>query len=363
LRRSFFMEKVDYIIVGCGLAGATFASICEENQKSFIVFDATITNSSKIAGGIFNPLILKRFTYTYKAKELLELASAFYSNLELKFNQKILHYKSFHRRLFSIEEQNNWTVASDKPNVGQFMESAILQNNNNRLNAPFGFGNVLGCGYLDVNLFLDTIIGNWKEKACYQSEQFEYNSLKIHTDFVVYKNIKAKHIVFADGFAMLNNPFFSKLPLDGAKGELLLIKAPNLKLDFILKGNVFILPVGNDLYKVGATYNWTDKTNTITEEAKEELLLGLKEIINCDFEIVEQYAGVRPTVKDRKPLVGTHPKHQNLHILNGLGTRGVTWVPYLASQLFNHIENKEILDSEIDIKRLKGFPSSFFDNQ
>jgi hypothetical protein len=33
----------------------------------------------------------------------------------------------------------------------------------------------------------------------------------------------------------------------------------------------------------------------------------------------------------------------------------------LANQLFNHIENTELLDSEIDIKRLKGFPSSFFD--
>lgn len=355
------MEKIDYIIVGCGLAGAAFASVCEENEKSFVVFDTTATNSSKVAGGIFNPLILKRFTYTYKAKELLELANEFYSNLELKFNQKFLHYKPFYRRLFSIEEQNNWTVASDKPNVGQFMETSIHQNSNDCLKAPFGFGNVLGCGYLDVNLFLDTIIRSCKEKNSYKFEQFEYDLLEIQSDFIIYKGICAKHIVFADGFAILNNPFFSKLPLDGAKGELLLIKAPNLKLDFIVKGNVFILPVGNDLYKVGATYNWTDKTNTTTEAAKEELLVGLKEIINCDFEIVEQYAGVRPTVKDRKPLVGTHPKHQNLHVLNGLGTRGVTWAPYLANQLFNHIENTELLDSEIDIKRLKGFPSSFFD--
>jgi hypothetical protein len=30
----------------------------------------------------------------------------------------------------------------------------------------------------------------------------------------------------------------------------------------------------------------------------------IKEIITCDFEIKHHFAGVRPTVKDRRPLVG-----------------------------------------------------------
>lgn len=362
MRRSFFMENLDYIIVGCGLAGAAFAHFCEENKKSFVVFDSNVTNSSVVAGGIINPLILKRFTYTYKAKELLELSTGFYSNLEEKLNEKFLFPKPFYRRLFSAEEQNNWIVASDKPNVGLFMETSILHTiNTNAITAPFGFGSVLGCGYLDVNHFLLVMVQNFKAEHHFKAEAFDYNLLSSNANFVEYKGIKAKHIVFADGYNMFQNPYFSGLPLDGAKGELLLIKAPKLKLDAIVKGNVFILPVGNDLYKVGATYNWIDKSSIPTEEAKKELLEGLKELINCDFEIIEQYAGVRPTVKDRKPLVGTHPKYANVHILNGLGTRGVTWAPYLASQLFSHIEHNTELDYEINIKRLKGYPSSFFD--
>lgn len=59
---------------------------------------------------------------------------------------------------------------------------------------------------------------------------------------------------------MLLNPFFNKLPLDGTKGELLLVKAPNLNLD-VMKIFSFCFIIGNDLYKVGATYNWEDKTN------------------------------------------------------------------------------------------------------
>ena len=119
----------------------------------------------------------------------------------------------------------------------------------------------------------------------------------------------------------------------------------------VIKSSVFILPIGNDLYKVGATYDWKDKTNNPTEEGKKELVDKLKELISCDFEIVEHFAGVRPTVKDRRPLVGTHPIHSQLHVLNGLGTRGVMLGPYLANQLFQHIENAVPLESEINIER------------
>lgn len=115
--------------------------------------------------------------------------------------------------------------------------------------------------------------------------------------------------------------------------------------------SVFILPLGNDLFKVGATYNWKDKTDVPTEEGKAELIERIKEIIDCDFEIVSHFGGVRPTVKDRRPIIGTHDVYKSLHILNGLGTRGVMLGPAMAKDLFNLIENKIPLDPAIDINR------------
>ncbi len=143
----------------------------------------------------------------------------------------------------------------------------------------------------------------------------------------------------------------------------MLIKVPNLDVDVILKSSIFVIPLGNDLYKVGATYNWEDKTNVPTEAAKKELVANLSELINCDFEIIEHYAGVRPTVKDRRPLVGSHPIHKNVHVLNGLGTRGVMLAPAMALALFNNIENDIPLDKNIDITRIKNFVSSFYQSE
>ncbi len=152
---------------------------------------------------------------------------------------------------------------------------------------------------------------------------------------------------------MRGNPYFSYLPLHGVKGELLIIKAPDLNLDVIVNTSIFILPLGQQLFKVGATYHWDDKTNLPTSEGRIELVNRLKEFLSCDFEVVSHFAGIRPTVQDRRPLVGTHSKYRNLHLLNGLGTRGVMIGPSMALALFNHIEFDEPLQPEINIKRFE----------
>ena len=149
------------------------------------------------------------------------------------------------------------------------------------------------------------------------NETFNHDQLEVNPSGLNYKTIKAKHIVFAEGFGLKQNPFFNYLPLNGTKGELLIIKAPKLKLDYVLKSSAFLIPLKEeDQYTVGATYEWTDKTNNITQKAKEELLNKLKTFLKCDFEVVNQVAGIRPTVAGRRPLVGVHPKQTQLIILS-----------------------------------------------
>jgi glycine/D-amino acid oxidase-like deaminating enzyme len=353
---------LDYIIVGSGLAGIAFSEMALQNDKTIFVFNNQSQNSSRIAGGLYNPVILKRFSEVWQAKEQLDLLYPFYATLESKLGVKLDYKLPLLRKFYSAEEQNNWFTASDKPNLSDFLSTSLITKKWDAIPSPFNYGEVLYSGYVDTRLLLDSYKEFLLQKGLYEETAFDYSQLVVNLDSVEYNNIKAKHIVFAEGFGMLSNPFFNKLPLDGTKGELLLIKAPNLNLDVILKSSVFVLPVGNDCYKVGATYNWEDKTNIPTEAAKKELTDNLKELINCDFEIIEHYAGVRPTVKDRRPLVGTHPIYNNVHVLNGLGTRGVMLAPAMANNLFNYIENQTPLDRHIDIRRIKNFVANFYQN-
>ena len=236
-------------------------------------------------------------------------------------------------------------------NIGPYLSTRLITKKYESIDSPFGYGEVLQTGYVDTALLLEKYKNYLITNQLFLEESFDYGLLQEETDGIRYKDIQAKHIIFAEGFGMHANPYFQHLPLDGTKGELLIIKAPLLDLDVILNTSLYILSLGNDLFKIGATYNWDDKTALPTEVGKNELVQRIKEIITCDFEIMEHHAGVRPTVKDRKPLIGTYEHHNSIHILNGLGTRGVMLGPAMAKALFENIEYQKPLDRFVDIKR------------
>jgi glycine oxidase len=346
-------KNIDFLIVGCGLAGIAFAETCLNNNKSVFVFDNNSQKSSTIAGGLYNPVILKRFSGLEFAQEQLDLMNIFYAKIEQKLHIKIDYKNPVFRKFHNVEEVNNWFVASDKPSLKSFLSLKIREVNFKGIDFDFGLGQVLQSGFLDTSLLLK----HYRDYLCflesYAAEKFDFKNLSFKDDLINYNNICAKHIVFAEGFGLNANPFFNYLPLDGTKGELLIVKAPNLDLNLIINSSVFIIPLGNHLFKIGATYNWTDKTDIPTNEGKMELVDKIKELINCDFEVIEHLAGVRPTVKDRKPLLGTHKNFKNLHILNGLGTRGVMLGPWCADKLFQHIEFWTPLDRSISISRFE----------
>ncbi|GAB5564285.1 MAG: FAD-dependent oxidoreductase [Winogradskyella sp.] len=345
------MKKVDYIIVGCGLASIAFCEQLRQHKKSFIVFDDRSQQSSLVAGGMYNPVILKRFSEVWKAKEQLDIAIPLYQSIEQELNIKVDYKFQLLRRFTSVEEQNLWFSASDKPNLEPFLSTKLIKNENSFIVAPLGFGEVLHAGRLDTITLISEYKKFLKSSESLREEHFVYDDLVTYNDSVTYKDIDSSYIVFAEGFGVKQNPFFRDIPLNGTKGEVLTIKAPALKVDYAVKSSVFIIPIGNDLYKVGATYNWEDKTNTPTNSGREELLTKLNTFLKCNYEVVDHVAGIRPTVKDRRPLVGAHSKFKNLFVLNGLGTRGVMIAPYVAERLFQFIEEKIALDKEIDVNR------------
>jgi len=345
--------QVDYIVVGIGLAGMSFCEQLKANNKTFVVFDNKSQQSSVVAGGLYNPVVLKRFTAVWKSKEQLHIALSMYNYLEKALNVKLDYKIPVRRKFASLEEQNDWFTACDKPILSDYLSIKIIKNKNESVDAPFGFGEVLQTGRIDVKCLIENYKRDLIHKEAYFEYDFSYKDLKIEDNGIQYKSIKANHIVYAEGFGVVKNPFFNNLPLVPTKGELLTIHAPDLKIDYVLKAGVFLIPLGNDLYIVGATYVWDDPTNGVTDKGRDALLNKLKKLISCPFKVVNQVAGIRPTVKDRRPLVGQHTLHKQMYVLNGLGTRGVMIGPYVAKQLFNFIENNVPLEKEIDISRFK----------
>ncbi|NJY61853.1 FAD-binding oxidoreductase [Salinimicrobium sp. CDJ15-81-2] len=341
----------DYIIVGAGLSGTTLAYRFEKAGRSFVVFDDGSQEASRVAGGFMNPVILKRFTLAWKADEHLEKAYAFYSDMEMHLGKQFLSPLEIYRRFYSVEEQNDWFSATDNPRVAPFLDPQLVPQLNEHIPGKYSFGKVLKTSRIDPRYMLDSYAEHLREKGWLQNESFEYDDLKVSASKVTYQNISARNVIFCEGFGLLKNPFFNYLPLKGNKGEYIIIKAPRLKLEVGVKSSVFIFPAGDDHYAVGATYNNTDKTPGPTTEAREDLVKKLKDLINVEFEVVDQVAGLRPSTIDRRPLVGRHPEYNNLYTCNGFGSRGILIAPSISEELLNFIEEGKNLDPETDISR------------
>ena len=353
------MKEVDYIVVGLGIAGISFCEELENNHKSFIAFDNNKVTSTKVAAGVINPVVLKRFTPVWNAKLHVSSSITFYQQLSKKINHKLIKEISIFRIFKSIAEQNNWMVASDKKELEEFLEPKIIPNNYVHINAPFGLGKVNSTGKIDTIALIEKYKKYLQLENKYQNNTFDYSLLTFQNQQVIYNNVVSKNIVFCEGAAVNKNPFFPKVAqhskatiLIPNKGEYLIVKSIDLKLDIMIKSSLFIIPLGNDYYKVGATYNRDDLSVQVTTQARDELVSKLKEIITCDFEVVDQVAGLRPTTRDRRPFLGSLNDSKQMFFFNGLGTRGITAAPSLAKILFNYIENNTEIPTEINIRRI-----------
>ena len=351
----------DYLIVGLGLSGTSLAFRLEKEGKSFLVFDDESQEASKVAGGFMNPVILKRFTLAWKADLQLEKAYNFYGQMEELLKRSFLEPLEIYRRFSSVEEQNNWFTAADKPSLAPFLDTKLISQVNDHVPANYSFGKVLKTSRIDPRALLETYEEHLSSEGLLKKEKFEHEALNVFEDHVEYKGISAKNVIFCEGFGLLNNPFFSYLPLRGNKGEYILIKAPGLDLQVGVKSSIFIFPAGEgDIYAVGATYSNHDKTPEPTAAAREELVTKLKDLIDVDFEVIDQVAGLRPSTIDRRPMAGRHPEHHNLYCCNGFGSRGILIAPMISEELIDFIEKEEALPSEVDIARFtkKWFPKT-----
>ncbi|MCZ4319289.1 FAD-binding oxidoreductase [Aequorivita viscosa] len=346
------MKKVDYIIVGLGIAGISLCEQLQKQNKTFIAIDSGREGATAKSGGVFNPTVLKRFTAAWNASLFYPAAVNFYTELSKKLNKKLFVETSVLRIFKSVEEQNNWSVASDKKDLRQFLSSEFLKNTNTAIKASYGYGEVLGTAHIETELLLSGYREFLQEAGLLLSENFQYEILQYIDSSVNYKNITASKIIFAEGAKAIENPFFPEQAIIGNKGEYVLIKAPELQLDALLKGSLYVIPAGKNVYKVGATYSRDDYTDIPTELAKNEILSKLKTFVNCPFEVIGQTAGVRPTTKDHRPLLGSLKENRNLVFFNGLGSRGFLMAPLLAETLLNSLENKEALPKEMDIQRM-----------
>lgn len=102
------MKKVDYIIVGQGVAGTCMAMKLMQENKTFIVIDNHFHKASAIAAGIYNPVVLKRFSIVWNATKQINRLREVFGDFEKLLNKKYIYDFPVYRIFNDEQEKKTW---------------------------------------------------------------------------------------------------------------------------------------------------------------------------------------------------------------------------------------------------------------
>ncbi|MDI1355481.1 MAG: FAD-binding oxidoreductase [bacterium] len=342
----------EFIIVGRGLAACTLMHVFTSTGVSFkVIGKENMSRCSQVAGGIWNPVVFKRLTKSWMADELVPCLTNFYNECESRLQTTFVTRRKIIKPFVEEQEKELWRKKS-KNELDDYLDPTIYDSDEGPANCKIenGFGLVLGSGSIDMNAFLEATSSFFRNEMV--DEEFLYAKLKLIEGGVEYEGIKAKHLIFCEGYLVKNNPYFKWIPLKPAKGEVLKVKVNDLDLGHqILTKAAFIMGIKEGQYRVGATYEWNELNEEPTEKARLDLETKLKGILKTEYKVIGHEAGVRPSSCDRRPILGPHPLHPNLFIFNGLGTKGVMLAPYFAKNFVNFYLQKEALQATVHVSR------------
>jgi glycine/D-amino acid oxidase-like deaminating enzyme len=347
------MQKFDNLIVGAGLAGVWTAYRFMQEKKTFVLLDLKEKNtSSRVAAGIYNPLLAKRQKVSYNAKNLYPNLYSNYHELEVFLQEKFCHKHHVSYIIENLRELNDWASLSDSDWFSDFVRVK-----NERISdlvvSDFGYIDILDSGWVDIPLFLDAFLSKIHAPNMFLNQAFDDNYLVVNQDNFQYEDFLFDHVVFCQGTAIDQNKYTLNIRLKPAKGEILTIESQEHLSQMIPQNGVFLLPVSEKKYKVGSNFTWDNLDNIPSESAKLEIIQKLCKWYKAPFEITNHVAGVRPSSLDRRPILGRLDFHPKAFILNGFGSKGVSHAPYYSKMLSRLIYGNVNVDKDVDVSRFK----------
>jgi glycine/D-amino acid oxidase-like deaminating enzyme len=343
------------LIVGNGFAGSQLAYFLSEGKVEVTLLsysDFHSKCSTSISAGIMLPFTGRRKVLTFNADQILPFAINHYAQLEFSSGISILNDLEVVQLIRDAGEYNDWIAKSSDTNSSGFIGTIDMGKYIDGLNNFFGFVQ-LRFSKSVKSLELLEAVKQQSSHVHYEEGRFNFENLQTIDSGLIYNQEYYDRLIFCEGYRVIQNPFWKNLPFMPVKGEMIEIYAPKLSLDSILNGSIYMIPKGNSRFLVGATYNWKDIDENPSESGLIQLKTEIERVLSCDFSIVSHYAGVRPAIQDRRPVIGFHPTHSCIGVFNGLGTKGAMLAPYYAKQLSDHIVNGKAIDFDVSVDRFK----------
>ena len=352
----FMAQRYDTIIVGQGLAGTTLAwKLIEAGENVLVVDSERGQGASAVAAGLMTPVTGKRMVCSPTFQEDWEAAIHFYQQIETKLEADLLSIGPLIRLFDRQADRQNYLDRSDRQDFveAEPWEGTLEAEGSVRLGVK-----IWPSGRLNVERYLSKSRQFFKQQGSYQQGHLAFDGDVQFGDRhyqLVNDSVEAKSLVLCQGAVV--NEKFPQVPNNPAKGEILKVKLDSATIRNVVHRSIWVAPdegitseensvaekakrsdqlsdtARPQIFTVGATYDWREFELTPTQKAETELRRKLASIVSQEPKIERTMVGIRPTMKDRQPVLGQHPDFNGLWILNGLGSKGTLKSPILADRL------------------------------
>ena len=344
------MNNLDYLIIGQGLAGSLLAWELLQRGCKIMVIDNGLENATQVAAGLINPVTGMRLVKTADVEHLLPCALRCYEQLSQFFKQDFYIAKPMLRLL-----NNELLLANAHKRLADPAYNGYVKTIINNPAPPYL--EQQQTGYLQTRLLLSCLKQYFIERGCYHQSVLNYQDLQLQPT-LSWQEISFKKILFCEGHHATQNPWFSWLPFQLVKGEILTLQHQSQLPDVIYNFDDWLIPLDKQRLRLGASFDREHLNTQPTLHAKNTLLKALKlSPINLDqATVIDHQANIRPCTLDKQPFIGEHPQLSQLAIFNGFGAKGSLQIPKLCKLFADALLNQTPYPSSIDRYYATYFP-------
>ena len=359
----------DYCILGAGLAGLSLANSLQQRGLEVCVIEKGEIGSgaSGTPGGLVNPATGRRATKSWKAEACYEAISenlkkvSSYSETTYFRNNGVLRPAITPKMASKMRERYEETTWS-KGWCHWLSEDEIKEKHpgitcvEGGLWLPVGISVDAGRYLLALSSYLQdkgvNIITGLDSEPVNSSRHWEIRHDEDH--------VKAENLVYATGYGTLSIDYWKELDFHPFKGQVATFRFESEKLGFDHSisslGYIANLSGKNEqTFVQGSTYEHDFDDISPSQYGRDYLRQRLRRTLpelEEDSEIINQWAGVRVSTPNRKPVLGRHPEVKNLHLFAGLGSKGLLYGKFLADHYADYLLNDTRLFEEISIQRM-----------
>ena len=344
---------IDFLIIGQGLAGSLLAWELIQRGCTVLIVDNGQENASKVAVGLINPVTGMRFVKSADVEWLLPAARCCYSNLTGFFEQEFFIEKPVLRIFRSEKEIIDAEKRLKSVDYQPYLNNIGLPENlTGDLATPYGFLEQKQTGYLLTRPLLNYLKEFFISGNNYLKTDFDYLDIKFEPT-LQWKDVRPGRIIFCEGYRATRNPWFSWLPFQPVKGEILTLRHQIELPDKILNYGNWLIPLNNHQIRTGATFDRENLDTQSTAEGKNALLEAVGKLSTglMHSTLIGHQAGIRPCTLDRQPFIGRHPEHKQLAIFNGFGAKGSLQIPWYSQRFADHLLGDSPLPLSCNIRR------------